>query len=73
MSTWSIHPGDTRASLARLPERSVRCCVTSPTGAVAVRHGRNYIGCELNPAYIKLSEARIGAEAPLFVNTGVVA
>ena len=37
------------------------------TGAVAVRHGRNYIGCELNPAYVKLSHERIGKEAPLFV------
>ena len=40
------------------------------TGAVAVRHGRNYIGCELNPAYIKLSEERIGKESPLFVKGG---
>lgn len=40
------------------------------TGAVAVRHGRNYIGCELNPAYIALSEKRIGDEAPLFAKGG---
>jgi DNA modification methylase len=30
------------------------------TGAVALTHGRNYIGCELNPEYIALSEQRIG-------------
>jgi DNA modification methylase len=30
------------------------------TGAVALTHGRNYIGCELNAEYIALSEQRIG-------------
>jgi DNA modification methylase len=29
------------------------------TGAVSVKHGRNYIGCELNPDYIELSKKRI--------------
>lgn len=29
------------------------------TGAVAVRHRRSFIGCELNPDYIKLARARI--------------
>jgi DNA modification methylase len=36
------------------------------TGAVAIRHQRNYIGVELNPAYVELAEKRIGAVAPLF-------
>jgi DNA modification methylase len=36
------------------------------TGAVAVRLGRNYIGCELNPAYVELARKRIGGAAPLF-------
>jgi DNA modification methylase len=36
------------------------------TGAVAIRHQRNYIGIELNPAYVALAEKRIGAVAPLF-------
>jgi DNA modification methylase len=31
------------------------------TGAVAVEHGRNYVGIELNPAYIELAKARIEA------------
>ncbi len=31
------------------------------TGAVALKHGRRYIGCELNPDYIALSMERIGA------------
>ncbi len=36
------------------------------TGAVSVRHQRNFIGCELNPAYVELARKRIGAVAPLF-------
>jgi DNA modification methylase len=36
------------------------------TGAVAVRHQRNFVGCELNPAYVELARKRIGAVAPLF-------
>ena len=29
------------------------------TGAVALKNGRNYIGCELNPDYIKLTQERL--------------
>lgn len=29
------------------------------TGAVALRRGRSFVGCELNPAYIELAEERI--------------
>lgn len=29
------------------------------TGVVAMRHGRNYIGCELNRAYVEMSHRRI--------------
>jgi DNA modification methylase len=36
------------------------------TGAVAIRHQRNFIGCELNADYIRLAEKRIRAVAPLF-------
>jgi DNA modification methylase len=36
------------------------------TGAVAIRHQRNFIGCELNADYIALAERRIGAVSPLF-------
>ena len=31
------------------------------TGVVAVRHGRRFLGIELNPEYIRIAEARIGA------------
>ena len=32
------------------------------TGEVAVKHGRRYVGCELNPDYVALSLKRIGDE-----------
>ncbi len=76
------------AHFATFPEALVEPCIlagsavgdtvldpfsgSGTTGAVAVRHGRNYIGCELNPAYIKLSEERVGKEAPLFASGGSV-
>lgn len=34
------------------------------TAAVAVQHGRQYVGCELNPDYAPLIDARIAAAAP---------
>lgn len=34
------------------------------TGLVAERHGRNWIGCELNPAYIEIAERRIAEASP---------
>lgn len=34
------------------------------TGVVALKHGRNYIGIELNPEYAALSRARIEASIP---------
>lgn len=38
------------------------------TGAVSVKWHRNYIGCELNPAYIRLTNKRLGMVQPvLFV------
>jgi DNA modification methylase len=36
------------------------------TGLVALRLGRNYIGIELNPEYVAMSERRIREDAPLF-------
>ena len=36
------------------------------TGAVAIRHQRNFVGCELNPAYVQLARKRIGEVAPMF-------
>lgn len=36
------------------------------TGLVALRHGRRYLGIELNPKYVAMSEKRIQDDMPLF-------
>ena len=36
------------------------------TGVVALRHGRNYLGCELNPEYADLSRKRISEDCGMF-------
>jgi hypothetical protein len=47
------------------------CTVLDPfsgagtTGLVALRHGRSYIGIELNPEYVAMSERRLRDDAPL--------
>ena len=42
------------------------------TGVVALDNGRDYIGIELNPEYIKLSDSRLQNTAPLFQWAGDV-
>jgi DNA modification methylase len=37
------------------------------TGAVSIKHGRNYIGCELNPDYIVLTEKRLAEVQPIMI------
>ncbi len=34
-------------------------------GVVALRHQRNFVGCELNPEYAEMARARIANDAPL--------
>jgi site-specific DNA-methyltransferase (adenine-specific) len=36
------------------------------TGEVALKHGRNYIGLELNPEYAAISEKRISNAIGMF-------
>ena len=36
------------------------------TGRVALRLGREFVGCELNPEYVELARKRISGAAPLF-------
>jgi len=43
-------------------------CGSGTTGAVAVRLGREFVGIELNPAYVELARTRIGGAAPLFAS-----
>jgi DNA modification methylase len=40
-------------------------CGSGTTGVVALRHGRKFIGVELNPTYVEMAERRIIADAPL--------
>jgi site-specific DNA-methyltransferase (cytosine-N4-specific) len=49
------------------PEQTVLdpFCGSGTTGVVACRHGRNFIGIELNPAYAQLAEKRILGDAAL--------
>jgi DNA modification methylase len=35
------------------------------TGAVSIKHHRNYIGCELNPAYVELTNKRFAKVQPV--------
>ena len=35
------------------------------TGVVALRHGRSFIGIELNPEYVEIARRRIVGDAPL--------
>ena len=41
-------------------------CGSGTTGVVALRHGRSFIGFELNPEYAALAEKRIREDSPLF-------
>ena len=40
-------------------------CGSGTTGVVALRHGRSFIGIELNPEYVELARQRIIGDAPL--------
>lgn len=69
------------AHFAVMPEALVEPCVlagsapgdtvldpfsgSGTVGVVALRHGRNYIGTELNPEYAAISERRIAGDQPL--------
>jgi DNA modification methylase len=35
------------------------------TGIVSLRHGRSFVGCELNPEYVRLGRDRIISDSPL--------
>jgi len=45
-------------------------CGSGTTGMVALRHGRRFIGLELNPEYVEMAERRIVNDAPLFNRLG---
>jgi DNA modification methylase len=45
-------------------------CGSGTTGVVALRHGRSFVGIDLNPEYVEQARARITNDAPL-MNTPV--
>ena len=45
-------------------------CGSGTTGMVALRHGRNFLGLELNPEYIEIARSRIIGDASLFNSVG---
>ena len=69
------------AHFATFPEALVEPCVkagsplgglvldpfsgSGTTGVVALKQGRSYVGCELNPEYVQMSRRRLGEVAPL--------
>lgn len=68
------------AHFAVMPEALVEPCILATSrhgdtildpfngsgtvGVVALRHGRNYIGCELNPEYVSIAEERLNSVCP---------
>ena len=70
------------AHFAVMPEALVEPCVlagsaegdtvldpfagSGTVGVVSLRHGRNFIGCELNSEYASIAESRIESDNPLF-------
>jgi DNA modification methylase len=76
------------AHFAVMPEALVEPCIlagsslgdlvldpftgSGTVGVVALRHGRDFVGVELNPDYAAIAEARIAGDAPL-LNTVQVA
>ncbi|MBI4099598.1 site-specific DNA-methyltransferase [Candidatus Microgenomates bacterium] len=71
------------AHFATFPEKLIEPCILAgcprggavldpfmgagTTGLVAVKHGRQYLGIELNPEYVKMAERRIHNQAGLLV------
>lgn len=41
-------------------------------GVVAIKHGRHFVGIDVNPEYAKMAESRIGKVDPLFQQSGTV-
>lgn len=64
---WAIKTGDVLAGSRPGDTVLDPFCGSGTTGAVAVRHQRDFIGIELNPAYVELARRRISAVAPLFL------
>ena len=81
--------GFTEAHFATFPTALVEPCVlagcpiggivldcfsgSGTTGVVALRHGRRYIGIEINSEYVEMSRRRIVGDSPMFNATSAAA
>jgi hypothetical protein len=69
VSEWRVIHGDVLESLRAMESGSVQTCVLDPfngsgtTGLVCIKHQRRYVGIELNPEYVAMSERRLSAAA----------
>lgn len=70
------------AHFATFPEKLVEPCIlagskegdvvldpfmgSGTTGVVALRHGRQFIGIDLNPEYVQIAGSRISGDCPMF-------
>ncbi len=41
------------------------------TGIAALREGFSFLGCEMSPAFVRIAEARIAGDAPMFNRRGL--
>jgi DNA modification methylase len=41
------------------------------TGIAALREGFSFLGCEMSPEYVRIAEARIAGDAPMFTRRGL--
>lgn len=66
-----IQTDEWRPSCRCVAHDPVPCLVLDPftgsgtTGAVSLRLGRNFVGCELNPEYAEFASRRIRGDAPI--------
>ncbi|MCE5309699.1 MAG: site-specific DNA-methyltransferase [Acidobacteriales bacterium] len=81
-SVWLITRDGFSEHQATMPEELARRCIvvgcpeggtvldpfagSGTTGVVALRHGRQFVGIELNPTYCEMARRRIQGDAPLF-------
>jgi methylase of polypeptide subunit release factors len=56
-------------------KQPIPCTILDPftgsgtTGEVAIQHGRKFIGIEINPDYLKVTQRRLRRAFPVFLKT----
>jgi len=59
-----IVEGDSRRALAKIENNTFQCCITSPPYWGLRDYGRECVGIELNPEYVKIALGRIDKVGP---------